>query len=58
MLGMTFSDFVRKAALERIEDDLDIIAYNNARADDDGVRYSTAEVLAMIDSEDWYGLDG
>lgn len=48
MLGMSFSEFVRRCALERIEDDLDVIAFNQSIIEDDGSRYSTAEVLAMF----------
>ena len=58
MLGMSFSEFVRRCALERIEDDLDLIALNKAKAEDDGVRYTTSEVMAMIEKDDWYALEG
>lgn len=58
MLGMSFSEFVRRCALERIEDDLDIVALNKARTEDDGVRFTTNEVMAMIEKDDWHVLEG
>lgn len=46
-LGMSFSEFVRRAALERVEDAADIKAYNEALKEDDGNRLSMAEVMQM-----------
>lgn len=45
--GMSFSEFVRRAVLEKAEDMADIEAYNDALDADDGVRYSMEEVLRM-----------
>lgn len=46
--GVTFSEFVREAVLEKIEDMADISAYNEAIASDDGARYSMSDVREMI----------
>ncbi len=46
--GVTFSDFVRNAVLEKIEDMADVQAYTQAIKDDDGERYSMDEVREMI----------
>ena len=47
VLGMSFSEFVRSAALEKVEDAADIKAYNEALADDDGTHYSMDDVMRM-----------
>ena len=47
ILGMSFSEFVRSAALDKVEEAADIKAYNEALADDDGTRYSMGEVMRM-----------
>lgn len=47
VLGMSFSEFVRSAALDKVEEAADIKAYNEALAEDDGTRYSMDEVLRM-----------
>lgn len=46
-LGVTFSDVVRESTLERVEDAVDVQAYEEALAEDDGVRYSMEEVMRM-----------
>ena len=46
--GVTFSEFVRVAVLEKIEDMADVQAYNEAIQNDDGERYSMNEVREMI----------
>lgn len=45
--GMSFSEFVRRAALEKAEDMADIEAYNEALDMDDGARYPMEEVVRM-----------
>lgn len=45
--GMFFSEFVRRAALEKAEDMADIEAYNEALDGDGGVRYTMEEVVRM-----------
>ncbi len=45
--GMSFSDVVREATLEHIEDALDLQAYNDALAEDDGQRLAMEEVMKM-----------
>ena len=45
--GMTFSEFVRRAALEKVEDMVDIEAFNEALMEDDGTRYSMADAMRM-----------
>jgi len=47
--GKSFSEVVREAVLERIEDEADLRAYDEALALDDGTGYSMAEVEAMFD---------
>lgn len=47
MARSAFSEFVRNAALEKVEDAADIKAYNEALADDDGTSYSMDDVLRM-----------
>lgn len=46
--GMSFSEYVRSAALETVEDAFDIEAYDEALADDDGMRYSMDDVMSMV----------
>lgn len=45
--GTTASEFVRKAALERIEDDIDLKTWYSAKAefDENPVAYSSDEVM-------------
>lgn len=45
--GKTFSDVVREAVLEKVEDAADLEAYAEALEADDGVRYSMDEVMRM-----------
>lgn len=45
--GMSFSEFVRRAALEKAEDMADIEAYNEALDGDAETRYTMEEVLRM-----------
>lgn len=45
--GRSFSDVVREAVLEKVEEAADIEAYNQAIAEDDGIRYSMDEVMKM-----------
>ena len=45
--GMSFFEFVRRAALEKAEDMADIVAYNEALDVDDGARYPMEEVVRM-----------
>lgn len=45
--GMSFSEFVRGAALEKAEDMADIEAYDEALDGDDGTRYPMEEVVCM-----------
>ncbi|MEF2826061.1 MAG: DUF6290 family protein [Collinsella sp.] len=45
--GMSFSEFVRRAALEKAEDMADIEAYNEALDGDGGTRYPMEEVVRM-----------
>ena len=47
VLGISFSEFVRSAALEKVEEAADIEAYNEALAEDDGTRYSMDDVMRM-----------
>lgn len=51
-VGKTFSDVVREATLEMIEDAADRQAYEEALALDDGIRYATDQVLAMAMEEE------
>lgn len=46
--GKSISDFIRDAVFERIEDQEDLAALRKAIAEDDGVRYSQAEVLKEL----------
>lgn len=45
--GMAFSEFVKRAALEKAEDMADAEAYNEALDGDGGVRYPMEEVVRM-----------
>ncbi len=47
VLGISFSGFVRSAALEKVEEAADIEAYNEALVEDDGTRYSMDDVMRM-----------
>ena len=46
-IGKSFSEVVREAALEYVEDAADLLAYQEALAEDDGTRYTTEEVKRM-----------
>lgn len=45
--NMSFSESVRRAALEKVEDMVDIEAFNEALMEDDGTRYSMADAMCM-----------
>lgn len=45
--GMSFSEFVRRAAFEKAEDMADTEAYGEASDGDDGIRYPMEEVVRM-----------
>lgn len=45
--GMSFSEFVRRAALEKAEDMADIEAYSEALDGDSGTCYPMEEVVRM-----------
>lgn len=45
--NMSFPEFVRRAALEKFEDTVDIEALNEALMEDDGTRYSMADAMYM-----------
>ncbi len=46
--GRSFSDVVREAVLEKVEDAADVEAYKAALLEeDDGARYTTDEVMQM-----------
>lgn len=47
VLGMSFSEFVRNAALDKVEEAADIKEYNEALMEDDGTRYSMDDVRRM-----------
>lgn len=47
VLGMSFSEFVRSAALEKVEEAADIEAYNEALMEDDNTHYSMMDVMYM-----------
>lgn len=47
VLDISFSEFVRSAALEKVEEAADIEAYNEALVEDDGTRYSMYDVMRM-----------
>ncbi len=44
--GKTFSEAVREAVLERVEDAADLQAYEDALKNDDGIHIPFSEVLA------------
>ena len=46
--GVTISDFIRDAVLEKIEDQEDLAALRAAIAEDDGTRYSHEQILAEL----------
>lgn len=46
-IGMSFSEFVRRAALEKAEDMADIETYNEALDGDGGAHYPMEEVVRM-----------
>ena len=45
--NMSFSEFVKSAALEKAEDMADAVAYGRALDGDDGTRYSMDDVMCM-----------
>ena len=45
--GMPFSEFVKRAALEKAEDMADTKAYVKALDMDDGIRYPMEEIVRM-----------
>ena len=45
--GMPFSEFVKRAALEKAEDMADTEAYFEALDMDDGIRYPMEEIVRM-----------
>lgn len=47
VLGMSFSEFMRSAALEKVEEAADIEAYNEALMEDDNTHYSMMGVMYM-----------
>lgn len=47
VLGMSFSEFVRNAALDKVEEEADIKAYNEALMEDDDTRYSMNDVMRI-----------
>ncbi len=47
VLGISFSEFVRSAALEKVEEAADIEAYNEAMMEDDNTHYSMIDVMSM-----------
>lgn len=47
--GMSFSEFVRSAALEKAEDMADTEAYDEALDGDGGTRYPMVEVVRMAE---------
>lgn len=53
MHGMTLSELMRQATMERIEDEYDLKAYENAIAEykKDPVTYSHEEVARILDLE-------
>lgn len=46
-VGKSFSEVVREAVLERIEDAVDQQAYEDAVAEDDGSAYAMEEAMRM-----------
>lgn len=47
VLGISLSEFVRSAALEKVEEAADIEAYNEALMEDDNSHYSMIDVMSM-----------
>lgn len=47
VLGISFSEFVRSAVLEKVEEAADIEAYNEALMEDDNTHYSMIDVMHM-----------
>lgn len=47
VLGISFSEFVRSAALEKVEEAADVEAYNEALMEDDNTHYSMIDVMHM-----------
>lgn len=47
VLGISFSEFVRSAALEKVEEAADIEAYNEALMEDDNTHYSMIDAMSM-----------
>lgn len=47
VLGISFSEFVRSAALEKVEEAADIEAYNEVLMEDDNTHYSMIDVMSM-----------
>lgn len=47
VLGISFSEFVRSAALEKVKEAADIEAYNEALMEDDNTHYSMIDVMSM-----------
>lgn len=46
--GCSFSEAVREAILEKVEEAADLEAYKAALAQDDGARYMMDEVMAAV----------
>lgn len=46
--GKSISDFIRDAVFEWIEDQEDLAALRKAMAEDDGTRYTHAEILKEL----------
>lgn len=46
--GKSISDFIRDAVFEWIEDQEDLAALRKAMAEDDGIRYTHAEILKEL----------
>lgn len=47
-LGISFSQFIRRAALEKLEDALDTQDYMQALKEDDGTRYTMDEIMREV----------
>ncbi len=47
-MGKSFSDVVREAVLEKVEDAADLQAYAQAVSEDDGERFTFADVMAEL----------
>ena len=47
--GSTFSEVVREAILEKVEDMVDAQAYEVALREDDGIRYTMDQVMEMCE---------